>query len=370
MTRQQPVPEKLGSEPPRTVAVLRALQLGDLLCTVPAFRALRSAFPAARISLIGLPWASDFVVRYGRYLDEWIEFPGFPGLPERAPHCSGFPSFLSAMQERRFDLVLQLQGNGRLSNSVVALLGASRTAGFFAKGGYCPDPDRFMLYPDDAPEVRRHLALLRFLGIPLQGEHLEFPLSPADEAAAALIMEEQGLMPGAYVCMHAGGRGPTRRWAPEKFALVADHLSEQGYRVVMTGTRDEGRLVGKAMKEMRTTAVDLSGRTDLGSLGALLLQAKLLVSNDTGVSHLAAALKVPSVIVCVGSDPLRWSPLDRARHRVLVGHAVRPESVLDEIHDLLCNLRDGGARRRPNGAEDTVGTVSLTAASLPCAVKT
>ncbi len=63
--------------------------------------------------------------------------------------------------------------------------------------------------------------------------------------------------------------------------------------------------------------IDLSGQTKLGALAALIESAALLVSNDTGVSHVAAALGTPSVVVCVGSDPERWAPQDADRHRLV-----------------------------------------------------
>jgi ADP-heptose:LPS heptosyltransferase len=69
----------LTDAPPRTIAILRALQLGDLLCSVPAWRALRAACPQARITLVGLPWARDLVDRL-HCLDDFIAFPGHPGI--------------------------------------------------------------------------------------------------------------------------------------------------------------------------------------------------------------------------------------------------------------------------------------------------
>src|SRR5207249_22584 len=69
---QAPIPTDLGDPPPRSIVMLRALQLGDLLCTVPVFRAIRRAFPDAEISLIGLPWARELIDRLPGYIDELI----------------------------------------------------------------------------------------------------------------------------------------------------------------------------------------------------------------------------------------------------------------------------------------------------------
>src|SRR4051812_42516284 len=86
----------------KRIAVLRALQLGDLLCSVPAFRALKTALPETEITLVGLPWAFEFVQRFRSYLDGFIPFPGFPDFPEQVLDVGAFPRFLIEMQKRSF----------------------------------------------------------------------------------------------------------------------------------------------------------------------------------------------------------------------------------------------------------------------------
>lgn len=81
------------------IVIFRALKLGDLLCTVPAFRALRKAFPQARISLLGLPWSASFAERYYCYIDDFIHFPGYPGLPEQPVHIEAINSFFYDMKK-------------------------------------------------------------------------------------------------------------------------------------------------------------------------------------------------------------------------------------------------------------------------------
>jgi ADP-heptose:LPS heptosyltransferase len=330
------------------IAVVRALQLGDLLCAVPALRALDAEFPAARIALVGLPWAREFVERFRRYLDEFIEFPGFPGMPERPCAPEALPPFFEAMKARRFDLALQMHGSGDYMNPLTLMMGARRSAGFFLPDHACPDAQRFAEWREDEHEVLRWLRLLAHIGVPAKGSHLEFPLQPQDWD------EWRALRLADYVCLHPGSQLPSRRWPAERFASVGDALAKAGWRVVLTGSKAEAPLTRRVAAAMQAPATDLAGRTSLGTLGAVVARARLLVSNDTSVSHIAAAMRTPSVVVACGSDPQRWAPLDRHLHRVIgyevgcrpcrhascpIGHpcalGVSAHDVLQETHGLL-----------------------------------
>lgn len=334
---------RLGVPTPRRVAVLRALHLGDLICAVPALRSLRAALPGAEVVLIGLPWAREFAARFDRYVDGFLEFPGFPGLPERPPLLDRIPGFLAEAQSRRFDLAVQLHGSGSFVNPLTVLLGATHCAGFFTPGDYCPDAGRFLAWPDRGLEIRRLLRLTKFLGCPSCGEDLEFPLHE-DDFRRLRDVEGLGNIPaGGYACIHPGASVPERRWPVARFAAVAQALTARGLRVVLTGTSAERPLTAAVARELGGDCLDLAGRTDLGSLGALLSGARLLVSNDTGVVHVAAALKVPSVIVSTGDNPDRWAPIDRGRHRVLCDEAgVGDREVIAAAADVL----SGAARER------------------------
>jgi ADP-heptose:LPS heptosyltransferase len=367
-------PHRFGDSLPRRIAVFRALQLGDLLCAVPALRALRGALPAAEIILIGLPWARAFAERFDGYLDGFREFPGFPGLPERSAQVAELPPFLAAMQRERFDLVIQMHGCGTIANPLMACLGARMLAGFCKPGEFCPDAQRFLPYPERAPEVWRHLRLMAFLGVPARGEDLEFPVLPRDRQALAELAEAECLRPGSYVCVHPGARGAYRRWPPGRFAAVADALAGRGLRVILTGTREEAPLTAAVAAAMSAPAADLACRTDLGTLAALLEGARLLVCNDTGVSHLAAALRTPSVVVFHAISELDgWPPLDRQRHRVVCRlGGVTPEAVLAQADDLLARTPTGSVTaavgrpplETPKGYKEELGHASLASADV------
>lgn len=312
-------PERIGTRTPERVVVVRALPgLGDLLCAVPALRALRGALRGARITLLGLASARPFVTRFVRYVDDLLEFPGYPGIAEASFSPQRLLAFVGGVQARGYDLAIQMHGNGMASNAFTALLGARHVAGYYLPGQYCPDPERFLAYPAHEPEVRRHLGLMEFLGIPPQGEHLEFPLLPEDAAGLEALPGGPALASaGPYVVLHPGATLPSRRWPPERFAAVGDVLARRGYRIVVTGIEAEAPLTAAVTTAMHAPALDAAGRTTVGALGALLARSALVVVNDTGVSHLAAAIGTPSVVVFRATEPERWAPLDHRRHRAL-----------------------------------------------------
>jgi ADP-heptose:LPS heptosyltransferase len=280
---------------------------------VPAVRARRAHYPAARITLVGLPWAREFAFRLRRDFTDFIEFPGFPGQPEGACDEAALAGFFDQAQARSFDLAIQMHGSGEMMNRVVERMGARHCAGFYPSGARCPDAQRFIEWRSREHEVLRYLRLLAHLGIPARGTALEFPLVDRDwREWRALGVERE-----RYAIVHPGSQLASRRWPAERFAAVADALAAEGLPIVLTGTASEASITAAVRHSMRLPALDLAGRTTLGGLAALVARARLVIANDTGISHIAAALKTPSVIVANGSDVQRWAPLDRGLHRVL-----------------------------------------------------
>ena len=229
--------------------------------------------------------------------------------------------FLRQMQSQSFDLALQIHGSGIYINPFLTLMGGRQQAGFYLPGQYCPDADFFMPYPQQLSEVERLLRLMTFLGLPDQGTQLEFPLNDIEYQNSLRLLEAHSLTAQQYVCLHPGASSGDRRWDPAEFAQVARQVAAQGYRIVLTGTAAERDLANQVIAKLgvwgRLRPVNLAGRTCLGSLAVLLQHSALLICNDTGISHLAVALAVPSVVVFSNSEVRRWAPSNTARHRVI-----------------------------------------------------
>ncbi|HMN79738.1 MAG TPA: glycosyltransferase family 9 protein [Burkholderiaceae bacterium] len=297
----------------REILVFRALMLGDWLCATPALRALRALAPQARIVLCGLPWTAELAARLSS-VDEFLEFPGHPALPERPVSPAVLARFVDQVRQRRFDVVVQMHGSGSVVNPLIASFDAGWTAGFALPqtAGLLDLPVR---WPDRGTEIERCLALTDALGAPPLAMQLDFPLSDTDRQRASRLLDEAGVR-GPFAIVHPGSQLPSRRWLPERFALVAEEVARRGLAVVLTGSSGEASIASAVRSACRSPVHELTGRTTLGDLAALVEAATLVVANDTGISHVAAAVRTPSVIVACGSDVKRWAPLDWRLHRV------------------------------------------------------
>jgi ADP-heptose:LPS heptosyltransferase len=224
-------------------------------------------------------------------------------------------TFVEHMRSARYDLILQMQGSGAHINKFLTTLGAKATAGFVLKGEYCADSELFMEYPTHLNEVQRHVALIEFLTGGTVSCDLEWIVTSEDLEELRSLCND--LSARRYVCLHPGARYLSRRWPAERFAEVGRRLAEEGLAIVITGSAEERALGEELGTRLGVPHLLLSGRTTLGGMFAVAAGARLIVTNDTGMSHVAAAVKTPSVVIVTGSDPKRWAPLDRARHRVV-----------------------------------------------------
>jgi ADP-heptose:LPS heptosyltransferase len=307
---------------PSSVAVFRALHLGDMLCAVPALRSLRGALPEAHIVLVGLPWAQQFARRFHGYVDEFIPFPGHPLLPEQPVRREALSAFYTDMCARGFGLAIQLHGNGDVGNEIVSGFGARTMAGFCRGDAIVRDKTVLFPYPEVGTEPERLLGLVTRLGAAPAGVHLEFPLSRTDEAELEAELANSGvdgpLAQNGYFCIHPGARTRDKCWPPGHFAEVADQLADEfGLQAVLTGSDKEADLTAAVAARMRHKPVDTAGPMSLGAMARLMRDARLLLCNDTGVSHIAAGLHVKSVVVFSKADIARWAPLDRLTHRCI-----------------------------------------------------
>jgi ADP-heptose:LPS heptosyltransferase len=194
------------------------------------------------------------------------------------------------------------------------LFGAKRVAGFRNEESYVAS-DLFVEYPNYGSEIQRHLILMDHLGIKAKDLSLEFPINEQDHKDYSELIVP--LPEKKYVCIHPGSRDIRRQWPPQYFAALADYCIEQGFTVVVTGTIEEQDITRELIKWIHHPVIDLTGKTSLGAAALLIKNAFMLIANCTGVSHIASAVKTPSIIISMDGEPERWAPLDNTIHRTI-----------------------------------------------------
>jgi ADP-heptose:LPS heptosyltransferase len=270
---------------------LRPLGLGDFLTAVPAYRALARAFPGHR-RVLAAPAVLEPLARLTGALD---------GVVDTAP-LRPLPAPL-----RGADLAVDLHGRGPASHRVLLAAGPRRLIAF--ANPEIPGTESFPRWSDDEHEVVRWCRLLTESGAPADPAEVDLPLPPRPPPPGAA---------GATV-VHPGAAYPARRWPPERWSAVAAAEASAGRRVVVTGGPDEVDLAAAVAQGagLPPEAV-LAGRTDLAGLAAVVAAAGRVACGDTGVAHLATALRTPSVVLFGPVPPSRWGPPpDRPWHRAL-----------------------------------------------------
>jgi ADP-heptose:LPS heptosyltransferase len=301
--------------------VLRALKLGDLLVGVPALRAVRRHWPNHHLVLATSGWLAPIVELTGA-VDELLPTQGLAPLDPPARHP---------------DIAVNLHGRGPRSTEVLDALRPRVRIGH--RGATWSGPE----WVDGLPERVRWCRLLTAHGVPADPEDLLLrrPGRPSPAPGAAVL--------------HPGAAFGSKRWPVERFAALARVLAGRGERVVITGTAGEHDLA-TALASQAGLGPDavLAGRTTLGELAALVADARLVVTNDTGTAHLSYAYRTPSVVL-FGPVPAHWwGPPVHGPHRTCSADRLRrgeafaadPDPALlgvttDEVLAAASDLLDG-----------------------------
>ncbi|GIJ77593.1 ADP-heptose:LPS heptosyltransferase [Micromonospora phaseoli] len=279
------------------ILALRALGVGDLATAVPALRALRSAYPDRELVLAAPAWLAPLVDLVGG-VDRLLPTDGLHRLDRPI---------------RPVEIAVNLHGRGPDSHRLLGTVRPRRLFAFAnAEAGHADGPE----WDDAEHEVPRWCRLLGGYDL------------PADPTDLDLRRPDLGTMLGGVTVLHPGSKVPAKCWPPGRYAALARELTARGHRVVLTGSAPERVTVARigSAAGLPAAAV-LAGRTDLAQLAALVAHARLVVSGDTGVAHLATGYRTPSVVLFGPIPPTRWGPPpDRRRHRVLwAGAADRPD---------------------------------------------
>jgi ADP-heptose:LPS heptosyltransferase len=297
------------------IAVLRSNGIGDFVMVVPALEALRAAYPDAAITYLGTHWHPDLLDGRPGPWDRCTVVPLYPGVrgeDEATRDSSEVGDFFAAQQRERYDLALQLHGGGGNSNPFVRALGARVTAGSCDVDA--APLDRWIRYSYYQHEVHRFLEVVALVGAAPVSVEPALAVTDDDRRAADAVL---GTPIGPLVVVHPGASDARRRWLPESFAAVADSLADAGAEIVLVGHGpDDVAGAARIAAAMRATPLDLVDRLTLSAMTGVLSRARLVVGNDSGPRHLAAAVGTATVGVYWCGNMINAGPLTRARHRV------------------------------------------------------
>lgn len=309
------------------VLVVAPSWLGDAAMATPAFTALRAARPGATITLLCRPGIDSLLADLGAF--DRVVVDGLSGL--FGPLRTGV-----ALRRERFDEAVLFPNSFRTALT-------ARFAGARRRIGYARDGRGALLTDRVAPSRQRprstvayYCALIeRMCGIEITDHALRLGVSAADRAAAEVVLRT---VDRPFALLIPGGNNPAKRWPAERFATVAEYLARRGVHSVLSGSPAERAILAAVRAAAAVPVTDLSAEpVALGTLKAIVSKAALMVTNDTGPRHIAAAFGVPTVAL-FGPTDHRWTTLEGAPERVILAEPFLPDDLVADDRPAVCRI--------------------------------
>ena len=291
----------------RRILITRSDRIGDVVLSTPIFRAVKEKYPACYLAVMVIK-ENQALVQGNPWVDEVITYD------KKNVHRRWLETILFGVELRKgkFDLVIHLHPTNRMY--VISFLAripirvGYKRKSFFLLTHYLPERKREGKFH----EAEYNFDLLNSIGI-LKPSVLEFyfPLHSQDRDQLISLF---GSFSGRYIVFHPSASCISKRWPLDRFAVLADRLvNRYGVGAVVIGEGEGLKHAAKMASLMKETLFNFAGKLSLGMLGWLLKDAQLLVSNDSGPVHIAAALGTPVISIFGRNQPglsvTRWRPL-------------------------------------------------------------
>ncbi len=299
------------------ILILKPSSLGDVIHALPVLRLLKLHWPESEIFW----WLESGLASL---LEDDPDLAGIFRFPRKrwaAPtHWPEFWAGVRALRRERFDLAIDLQGLARsaiftwLANAELSFgVGQPREGARAAYDRVVPPS------PNDTHAVDRYLAVLPLLGVPV---HDRFQWLPDRPQVAAQLRQKWNLDANRWIMLLPGARWTNKRWPIENFVELARQLLRLApdLKLAILGSSDD-RASGAAIAAVDSTrCLDLTDRTSLPEMVEWIRFSKLVVTNDTGPMHVAAALRRPVVAFFGPTNPARTGPYGQRENVLQVSH--------------------------------------------------
>lgn len=313
--------------------------MGDIALALPALSALRTNFPDAKISFLIRPEFAP-IIQDHPHLDEIIIFDRkFLGKAHYNPKAfAALIKLICKLRKSKFDAVFDFQGLFRTA-SISWLTGCKKRFGFA-----CPREFAHIFYTNKITQtndtihlVDYYLEIIKSAGASDIKAEFILPQNNDAEKYVKDLLHKHTIEPKKFAVLVTGSAHPDKCWPIERFAQLAEKISSNfNLKITATGTDSEKHVTQKLKDIANVPVTDLAGKLSIKQLISFLSQAAIVISNDTGPGHIAAALGIPVVLIFGRSNPARVAPYRKPNSIAAIdpkGRGFKPDSK-NPIHNL------------------------------------
>jgi heptosyltransferase-1 len=336
----------------KNILLIKPSSLGDIVLALPALSALRRSFPDAKITWLVRPEFASLLENHPHLTETMLFDRRFLGKAWFHPGALlSLLSLIRQLRRSRFDLAIDLQGLFRTA-SLAWLSGCKKRFGMAEarEFGHIFYTHRTQRDQNSIHVVDYYLKMVRAAGASQTEAEFLLPIESSAADSVSCLLQSHDIKPGNYAVFVPGSAQKSKCWPAHNFAALAEKMAAKfKLAIVLVGAQTEKPITAQIIRGTDAPVTDFTGLTSLPELVALFKTARIVVSNDTGPGHIAAALGVPLVMIFGPSNPVRLFPYKRPETLAAVdpfGRGLRLQSsdpahaidaiTVDEVYEKVC----------------------------------